>query len=246
MRITKAIVHPNYVEDGKDLKFTTGADVAFAVAEIPFDKYRALSDEQKVELQASMEGLPEPAPVDLAELAPEKDAVGLVAGYPVATSTARDCTPQEILDYGDLVRIEDKTSEDFLWADYGHVYAGKLDDGVADGATLLCYGEDNLVTSGGQSGSALQLITGPPEAMQAMHNKLNGVVQPIAPKLSKEVLKSHLQNLKARIVGVHVGTKGGRNCATILDELMCLDFAFPALILLHKEFGEFFKGDREI
>ena len=41
-------MHPGYIDDGKsDAKFLKGTDIAFAVVEIPYEKFRLMSKDQK-------------------------------------------------------------------------------------------------------------------------------------------------------------------------------------------------------
>ena len=55
MRIINFAMHPHYIEDGKsEAKFLKGTDIAFAVVEIPSDKYRLMPDDEKKDFQASM------------------------------------------------------------------------------------------------------------------------------------------------------------------------------------------------
>ena len=44
------LIHPGYYEHGKSKDmFLKGTDIAFAVVEIPFEKYRSMNDEVKNE-----------------------------------------------------------------------------------------------------------------------------------------------------------------------------------------------------
>jgi hypothetical protein len=140
MRIAESLVHPTYIEDGKEYLFTTGTDIAFAVAEIPLDKWRAVPQADKEEFQRIMDEIPVPAMFEPEKQLKNKDGVAVVAGYPMSTLNVNAS--------GGLLN---PPSEHFIWADFGHIQARSL----VYGSTLLCYGATNLVTSAGQSGSAL-------------------------------------------------------------------------------------------
>ena len=46
MRIINFAIHPDYFEDGQsNSKFLKGTDIAFAVVEIPYEKYRLMKIE---------------------------------------------------------------------------------------------------------------------------------------------------------------------------------------------------------
>jgi len=47
MRVIDIIIHPDYMEDGQSNQFLNGTDIAFAVVEIPFEKYRSFNKDEK-------------------------------------------------------------------------------------------------------------------------------------------------------------------------------------------------------
>jgi len=50
MRVIDYIIHPDYYEDGKSKDmFMKGTDIAFAVVEIPNEKYRSMKKNNEVE-----------------------------------------------------------------------------------------------------------------------------------------------------------------------------------------------------
>jgi len=67
MRVINISVHPDYFDDGSKSKFLKGTDVAFAVVEIPYDKYREMEDDEKERFQSSI-NLPPPSYYDFTDL----------------------------------------------------------------------------------------------------------------------------------------------------------------------------------
>ena len=48
MRVIEIAVHPDYLQDGQsNSKFLKGTDIAFAVVEIPYEKYRDVKDKEQ-------------------------------------------------------------------------------------------------------------------------------------------------------------------------------------------------------
>ena len=81
MRIIDFIVHPDYFIDGQKSLFLKGNDIAFAVVEIPYEKYRSMPDVEKKAFQTSLD-LPEPDYFDGKDLVKDTNDVAFVAGYP--------------------------------------------------------------------------------------------------------------------------------------------------------------------
>jgi len=48
MRIVEISIHPDYIKDGRDqnIQFKKSSDIAFAVVEIPLNKYKEINDKE--------------------------------------------------------------------------------------------------------------------------------------------------------------------------------------------------------
>ena len=61
MRIINFAIHPDYFEDGQsNSKFLKGTDIAFAVVEIPYEKYRLMKPEDKNKFKRQL-NIPQPS-----------------------------------------------------------------------------------------------------------------------------------------------------------------------------------------
>ena len=115
MRILHVDVHPDYLTDGAgNAKFLKGSDIALAVAEIPYEKYRLMTDEEKKEFQSGL-NLPEPAYYDHKSLQKDVNDIAVVAGYPACTYAMRTDAKTKAKTYAEV------RSENYLAIDYGHI-----------------------------------------------------------------------------------------------------------------------------
>jgi len=229
MRILHVDTHPDYLADGAGTtQFLKGSDIALAVAEIPYEKYRLMKDEEKKEFQSGL-NIPEPAYFNHKSLQKDVNDIALVAGYPACTYAMRTDEKTKVKTYAEV------RSENYLHIDYGHIAVDVLDQAADEAVTMVTYDELDMITSVGQSGAALQRVKQPPERMIKADPK-----EP--PAKHHEILKHHVESLQTEIIGVHVGNHKGKNYATMFHEHLFLDFILPTMGRLHEKYG---KGSKD-
>ena len=100
---------------------------------------------------------------------------------------------------------------------------------------MITYNELDLLTSVGQSGSVLQLVTNPSESMLTADPELS-------PSEQHSIIENDLNNMETSIIGVHVGNNKDKNYTTVFHENMFLDFILPTIERFHLKHG---KGSKD-
>ena len=87
---------------------------------------------------------------------------------------------------------------------------------------MITYNELDLITSVGQSGSVLQLVTNPSQSMLKADPQLSPLDQ-------HSIIEKELNDMRTTLIGVHVGNNKDKNYTTVFHENMFLDFILPTI-----------------